>query len=141
MKYKDLFAKLFYKHFRYLNQEDLKNARASGYAQGVADVKKTLYDECGTISTEIFTSNGKQVFLGGEQISKQELADLKGEVSALKEFRLWNIFHQTLRDHAIKRAIVNSQTFEEVLAGKMMLHNLGIQRNIVDQIDKVPMGE
>lgn len=75
--------------------------------------------------------------MGGELITNEEIANLKQEVILLRQTRIWKIFQETLRQYAIEKAFNDSKSWEEVLAGKMMMHNLGVMQTIVDLIEKL----
>lgn len=75
------------------------------------------------------------VFLNGNKITEIEVKELKSEIKAFKNFRLWRILQETLRQKAVEKSVLTSTNFEEVLAGKMMIHNIGIIKSIVDVLD------
>ena len=77
------------------------------------------------------------VKLNGEQLAKEEVRQLKTEAIAIQKFRLWTIMQETLKQKAIEKAVVQSTNFEQVLAGKLMLHNLSLQKSIVSVIEKI----
>lgn len=82
------------------------------------------------------------ILLNGEQLTIPELKNLKSEVHALKEFQIYKILQNTVRQKAIEKAILASTDLytpkgnEQVLAGKMMVYNLDIIKTIIDQVDK-----
>lgn len=41
---------------------------------------------------------------------------------------------ETIKQKAIEKGMLQSTDFEQVLSGKLMLHNLGIMNSIVDLI-------
>ena len=75
--------------------------------------------------------------LGGEKLSDEAIKELKGEIDYLKKTRIWSILNETVRKLAIDKAINQSTDFEQVLSGKMMLHDLGIINSIIGAIDSV----
>lgn len=80
--------------------------------------------------------NGK-VFVGGEALVEAEINKLQAELKALEEFRIWNIMQETIRQKAVEKAVLHSENWEQVLAGKMMIHNLGIIKSILEVIKKI----
>lgn len=78
----------------------------------------------------------RKMSLGGAPITDIELKNLQQEVKALKAFRLWGIFQETIKQKAIDRGFLESLDWEQTLSGKMMVHNLGILRSIVEVIEK-----
>lgn len=89
-------------------------------------------------SSYVFTCEEKTgvIKLRGEQLSDLEVQELKAEVASFSRFRLWKIFHETLRQTAIDKAISQSTDFDQVLAGKMMLYNLLVQKMVMEAITK-----
>lgn len=79
------------------------------------------------------------VKLGGEQISKEELRRLKAEAAAMREFALWKVMTETLKQKAIEKAVVNSTDFEQVLAGKLMLHAVGIFESVIKAVERAKL--
>lgn len=80
--------------------------------------------------------NGK-VYLGDEPLTETSKKNLKAEVIVLKQLHIWKVFQETLKQYAIDKAFNDSKNWEEVLAGKMMGHNLGVMLNIVNLIEKL----
>lgn len=82
------------------------------------------------------------VLLNGEQITTAELKNLKSEVRAFKEFQIYKILQNTLRQKAIDKSVLASTDLyslkgnEQVLGGKMMVYNLDIIQTIINRIDK-----
>lgn len=76
------------------------------------------------------------LYLAGEPMTEIEVQNLKQEVRALKNFRVWQIMHETVRQAALDKGFYEATEWEHTLSGKMMVHNLGILKNIVDIIDK-----
>ena len=128
-----------------------EESRQKGYDQAIADIKKEcqekvdfyknryeeLQKEWFVDPVDVITVTEKGILqLNGEQISEVEAKSLKAEVKTLKSFRLWNILNNTLRQKAIEKSVLQSTNFEQVLAGKMMVHNLGVIKSIIDVIDK-----
>lgn len=72
------------------------------------------------------------VYLGMEKITHNEASQLKRDAVVLKEMRLWQILQETLKQKAIDKSVMDSTNWEQVLAGKMMVHNLSIIKSIVE---------
>ncbi len=87
-------------------------------------------------------TKGGLIQLNGEQVTTQELKNLKSEVRALKEFQIYKIMQNTIRQKAIEKAVLVSTDLysakgnEQVLGGKMMVYNLDIIQTIMNRIDK-----
>lgn len=87
---------------------------------------------------EVRDNNGQvQVLLGQENLSLTELRNLKAEADSLQRMRIWSIMQETIKQKAIEKAVLQSTDFEQVLSGKLMLHNLGIQQSIIDLVKKL----
>lgn len=78
----------------------------------------------------------RKMTLGGEVITEIELKNLKAEVKALKNFRVWRIFQETIKQKAIEMGFVKADNWEQTMSGKMMLHNLGILRSVVEVLEQ-----
>lgn len=85
--------------------------------------------------TEVLLATKEGILLLGSPITDMELKSLQEEVRALKQFRIWKIMQETIRHKAIEKGITLSTQWEEVLAAKMMLHDLGIMKSVVDAIE------
>lgn len=88
----------------------------------------------------MFSTTGK-VFLNNEQIPKKLAENLKTEAVYLRSSSLWSLLQETLKQKAIEKAVINSVNFEQVLAGKLMIHNLGIIKTLVDRIAELKTEE
>lgn len=148
LKYmKDKIKDLLYKKFI---SKGLQDIRKEYYDKGYEHGKHEFDEKLDWLVNEKYTSKDWLVnpdgvltvsdkgimYLNGEQISDLEKKGLKAEVQALKSFKLWEIMQETLRQKAIEKAVLTSTDYEQVLAGKMMIHNLGIIKSIVDAVDK-----
>lgn len=78
----------------------------------------------------------KRVFMGANEITPIEVKNLQEEVRALKNFRIWKVMQETVKQKAIDKGFYEALSWEETLSGKMMVHNLGILKSIVDVIDR-----
>lgn len=86
----------------------------------------------------VVVTQDHKLFIGGEQLTEIELKNLQAEVKALKTFRIWSLFQNTVKQKAIETGFIKAETWERTMAGKMMLLNLDVLRSIVDAIEKVP---
>lgn len=84
------------------------------------------------VSDVIYTDKGK-IFLQGKEITHNELAQLQAEVKALEGFRIWSIMTNSVRHIAHDKIFNKSLSFEDVMAGKLMLLNL----DTIESIAKV----
>lgn len=86
---------------------------------------------------QVVQSQNGRALIGGLSFTEQEVKNLKTEIKVLSQLQLWQIFQETIKQKAIEKAVLSSTDWEQVLAGKMMIHNLGIQKSIVDLIEKL----
>lgn len=139
----------------------LEAGKKEGYERGVADsedsmsklrtyylgeITKLKNDEAKSwlVDPEFVFSVSKagNALLNGDQITTAELRNLKAEVHALKEFQIYKILQNTLRQKALEKAVLTSTDLyslkgnEQVLSGKMMVWNLDVLKTIVNSIDK-----
>lgn len=83
----------------------------------------------------LHTDSGN-IFINGTKITEVEREELRAQAKTLLELRVWKILQETLKQQAIDKSVLLSKTWEEVLAGKMMVHNLGIIRTVVELLAK-----
>lgn len=79
------------------------------------------------------------VKINGEQITSEELRQLKAEVFTLQQFKIWSIMVETVRQKAFEKALISSHSFEEVLVGKAMLLDLDILKKILELVQKAKL--
>jgi hypothetical protein len=71
-------------------------------------------------------------FLGGKELKMEEFERLKKEAKMIKETSLWKILTETLRHQAYLTMFEKSKNWEDMLTGKSMLYNIGVQEKIVE---------
>lgn len=84
------------------------------------------------------TPDGIKIFMGGEELTGAALTDLKVEADKLSRMKLSAIIGTKLRAIALEKAVNQSTKWEEVLAGKMMLHDLDVREAIVNALLETP---
>lgn len=72
------------------------------------------------------------VNLGNEPITLPEAKKLREEAILIKNTRLYSIFINTVKQRAIDIGFSKAKNFEEILTGKLMVHNLDIMREIIE---------
>lgn len=80
----------------------------------------------------ITVTKDHDIFLGSSKITDIEMKNLQQEAKVLKNFRLWKVLQETVRQKAVEKGVVESTNWEQTLSAKMMLHNLGILKSIVE---------
>lgn len=76
-------------------------------------------------------------YLNQEPITKQKAQQLSQEAGLLKTMYIYEVIQESIRQEAMTKAVTYSKNWEETLAGKMMLFNLGIIKNIIESISKI----
>lgn len=91
------------------------------------------------ITEDIVTKDPKKgtIFLGGKRITDNELRQLQAESKALRGFRLWSIMTSSVRHIAQDKLFNRALTFDEVMAGKLMLFNLDTIESIAKTFTEV----
>jgi len=84
----------------------------------------------------LVSKDGLTISIGGEKLTQQDLTNLQSEIKSLKQFRIWRILQETLRHKAVEKSITQSENWEQVLSGKMMLHSLGVMKSIVHVLEQ-----
>lgn len=100
-----------------------------------------LADELSVIAAKLDKANRIRIFIGGKLADKSELQRLKQEAELLLSSHLWSILTETVKSKAIDQSLRESKTWEEVLSGKMMLHNLGLLESTVRAIEKAAIDD
>lgn len=77
-----------------------------------------------------------KMLLGGELLTEVDLKNLQSEVKALKAFRLWRIFNETLRNKAVEMGFIKAENWEQTMSGKMAIFNLDVLKSITDVLEQ-----
>ncbi len=91
-----------------------------------------------TVEQVITINDRGQVFLDGRLITNQELSALKEETKAFNQFRLKTILLNTPKALAEMRMFKDSQSFDDMLAGKLMLYNVDVMEQVIAKILAAP---
>lgn len=89
---------------------------------------------CVVVETDVITQDKGKMFLGGKEVTSDELRQLQAEVKALKGFRVWSIMTSSVRTIAEDKILNKSVTFDDVMSGKLMLFNLDTIESIANVI-------
>jgi hypothetical protein len=92
-------------------------------------IKNWLLSEllCAQVVEDIITQDKqKNIYIGGEKITQQELKVIQEEIKFVKETRLWSIINETIKADAQRKMFVSAKTTDDLFAGKMMLYNLDL---------------
>lgn len=81
--------------------------------------------------------NQKQVYLGGEILSDSALNNLVAEAKWWESSNLNEILIETLKRDAEKRMFEKSMTIQDMLAGKMLLYSIDVQRKLIAFLAKL----
>lgn len=88
---------------------------------------------------DVLTAQNGKLYLGSDEIDSDTLKQLKAEVAALRNFKIWPLINETLRQKAIEKSVLNSTAFDQTLSGKLMVHCIGVWNSILDIIDRQNM--
>ena len=81
--------------------------------------------------------NGKEVlYLHDKALEEAEIKNLQQEIKHLRSLWIWRIITETLKDQAQQVMFTKSKDFNDMVAGKMMLYNLGVQERIIKLIEE-----
>lgn len=93
-----------------------------------------------TLEQIISINNVGQIKINGVVISEAELKNLQEEVRAFQSFRLKTILFTLPKAHAEAKMFTDSKSWDDMLAGKLMLYNVSIQENALLGILTAPTG-
>lgn len=92
---------------------------------------------CAVVEEDVMTTNKMgRLFLDGEELSADEMIRLQQEADYFANSRLASILWNSLYSQAQKIMFENSEDFDDMRNGKMMMYNISVQKNIVDKIIK-----
>lgn len=92
---------------------------------------------CAVVPEDVITQDkAGRIYLGGRVASDREIEVLQREVSFLEESQIWKLLTNSLVDQAHTIMFNNSESFEDMRSGKMMLYNIGVQKAIIQKIKK-----
>jgi len=104
------------------------------------EVKAELMKQyfCALVPEDVVTTNKLgSIFIAGEPLQEGEASALETEAKMFKEMRLYKLLFGTLIDQAYKTMFEKSTNFDDMRNGKMMLYNIGVQKNIVDKLSRL----
>lgn len=81
---------------------------------------------------DVITFKGGKIYLGKNEATDQETQNLIAEAVFFKESRLYQVLISSLGDKAKQKMFEKSETWEDMLGGKLMLYNLDVQKQIVE---------
>ena len=74
----------------------------------------------------------RKMLLGGRVLEPTEIAEFQSQATVLSQIPLWAVMQESLKQKAIEGGLLRSEKWEDTLSSKAMLHNLGVQRSIID---------
>ena len=137
-----VYVTFFSFHFNQVVAKARKNAEEYGKAMGFLEglekgrqeisslIKDDLYIDINSVISE---TDGK-TYLGNNLITEQDKENLIAEAKTINSFTYWKLVQETIKQRATEKSMLLSTEWEHVLAGKMMLDNLNIQRKILKLI-------
>ena len=96
----------------------------------------SLYDPSDVLSFVPGPDGKGVVKIGGQEVDKQTLADLKIESDKIRRTRLWPLMVTKIRSLAVTQALNRSKNWEEVLMGKAALDNINLQESMLKAIEE-----
>ncbi len=75
-------------------------------------------------------------YLGGKIMEEGQVLELKSEAEFLKKSELWKILSETVKEIAERTMFTNSQTFDDMKSGKMLLYHLSFQNKNIELFRK-----
>ncbi len=77
------------------------------------------------------------LFIRGEQLGSDQIANLQSEAKLFKSTKLWKILTQTLAQDAMERMFFASKDFNDMMAGKLLLFAISTQETIINRIESI----
>lgn len=125
------------------------DAQKKGYAHGYEDARlkfameeQKMLEKWFVDPDKVFSiSKSNNIMLNGKQITDKEFRNLQAEVRAIKTMQVYEILQNTLRQKAVEKGVLQSSDLyslkgnEQILASKMMIFNLDVEKSIINRID------
>lgn len=73
-----------------------------------------------------------KVYVGGQPLTPERLANLKAEAEFLIQSDLWQLIYNTPKELAQRAMFVNGESLDDMKKGKSILYTLSTQQNIID---------
>lgn len=138
--------------YRKILSKSAQEMRKESYDKGYSHGKDELNDKINWVVNQKYSSQNWLVnpdevltvddkgraFINGKIATNLEIKELQAEAKGLRSFRLYKIIQETLRQKAIEKAVLTSDSTvlrdvnPELMSGKLMIHDLGIIKSIVD---------
>ena len=83
---------------------------------------------------DVFSIKNGVFMFGNEQMSHEEIKSMQEEIKFIEKTRVWTILVATLESDAQEKMFLKSTSFDDMWAGKMMLYNLSVVKNILRRI-------
>ncbi len=74
------------------------------------------------------------VFIAREQISDQELRNLKAEAQMIKQTRVWQLINGYLNNFTGDLVFDKSQSMTDLVVGKTVLYTCDVQKKVIEKI-------
>ncbi len=72
------------------------------------------------------------VYVGGERIDENRLANLKSEAEFFLASDLWHLIQETPKELAHKAMFIEGDNIDQMKKGRSMLYTLSSQKNMLD---------
>lgn len=108
-------------------QNRVKNGYMDLYENGKEDGKKEYFlSLCSFNPESVVRISANKLFIGGKELKENEANILKEEALMLKGTKIWEFFKNTITEQAYQTMFTQSQTFDDMKTGKLMLFNLDL---------------
>lgn len=88
------------------------------------------------IEKKVFTSTGKNIYIGGVLITQQVRDLLREQAKYFETSQLWEIINSTAISEAAELALKQSQNMEHVFYAKALHHWAYVMKNIINELKK-----
>lgn len=89
-----------------------------------------------TLDDVIVEIPGGKIKIGNKDVTLIELRNLKSEVNAIENTRLWQLMNETVKQKAFERGWLKSKSLDELNTAKTMYATLKLQDSIIELIKK-----
>ena len=86
---------------------------------------------------DVLRIKGKKIVIGDRVLADAEVRGLKGEAADMETIPLWNYLKKDMKHIANKKMYRESQTVDDMIAGKMILFTIEVMERKIDNIKRM----
>lgn len=90
---------------------------------------------CASVPDDVITFDKiGNAYVNSEKLDETQLDVLKSEAAFIVKSRLWTLITNSLAETAKKTMFEKSESFDDMMSGKMLLYAIDVQRKIIEKL-------